>query len=465
MSVTESVVTAGVTGRSAWDPLLKTVYGPLWQLHIHTKTVIWSVRCTPKGVMGGKATLSKVINRAPQSSGISLFEYDVMPESDTLTAFSPEMHAKDLYSKIQITGNVIRAASRGDQDAWAQPLAKQLEVSRMQMQLNLARKAYLGYYDILGKISANYETAGANTLTLYGRDARTSAANSWWNFGAHYLREGMRVWFTPANDADGDPQGTQPANGAAGVVYIANGGIDTTDTSNPQVTLSGDPAPFATAANALNAYIYTLGSRRQDVNQADTASKESDFATFNGLANLLDDGTKYDAQYALARTDYPTLQGRRDTGSGTPRAFDDQYVDLVVDRISDEGTGTEPDVLMLNRSTRREVVKSMRGNRQFAPIVSEQGYTKLAHQSGDNRLAYVVDRDCPPGLIFALSTKEAGWLSQSNLGPLDTGDTRWVSDRDAKDLLMHMSGNAYDPSPYGSGILEDIAYLTGGLTA
>ena len=53
------------TGRSAWGNLLKTVYGPLWQLHVHTKVVIWSLIMNPKGKMGGKALLSAVINSLP----------------------------------------------------------------------------------------------------------------------------------------------------------------------------------------------------------------------------------------------------------------------------------------------------------------------------------------------------------------------------------------------------------------
>lgn len=467
MSVTESVISAGITGRSAWDPLLKTVYGPLWQIHYHTKVVVWSLRNQPKGRMGGKATLSAVIDRPPQSSGIALFEYDNMPDSDTLHAFKPEMHVKDIYSRIQITGNVIRAASRGDMDAWAAPLAKQLETSRTQLQLNLARKAYLGIYDNLGKISANYETAGTNLLTLYGRNSRTSAANSWWNFGPHYLRAGMRVWFTAANDADGDPQATMPAYGdtSPAPVYIVDNGIDSSDIDNPTIQLSGDPAPFSTASNALNAYIFPLGSRRAAVNETDMASKESDYATFNGLTNLLDDGSKVDCIYALTRSTHPTLQGVRSTQGGTQTAFDELRVDLAVDNICDNGTGTEPDKLLGHRSTRREVVKSMRSNRQMPPVVSDQGYTRLAHQSGDARLPYIVDRDCPPGMFWALDTSKGGWLTQSNLGPLDTGDSRWVSGKDAKDVLMHMSGNAYDEAPYASGTIEDIAYLTDGLTA
>lgn len=455
MAVNETTIAGGVTGRSAWDSLLKTVYGPLWQLHAYIKVVVTSQIMNPKGRMGGKAILSAIIDSLPQSAGIALFEYDDLPTARTLTALRPEMHTKDLYTRLQITGNVMRAAAAGDQNAWAQPMAQQLKLSRDQFMLNLARMMYLSEGQLLGKVQSAYEADGAETVTLFGRNARLSSVTAMHNFGVHYMRRNQSIWFTAANAPLGDPQPTAVER------YIRS----TPDGSNvaaPRIVLDADPAGGTVVANG---YAYPWGSRRLPGTNNGASVVESEFAGPNGLFKLVGDSALYPTIYTQTRSSYPTLSGIRSTNGGAPQVFSEMLIGLGIDRISDDGVGSEPDVLMLHRSTRREVVKELRGQRMFPVIQTESGFGKLTYSAGDTIVPYIVDRDCPPGLVFLLDTEHFGWLTNSNMGPLETGDRRFIANKDAVELNMHMSGNEFNVLPAGSGTVEDFSYLTNALTA
>lgn len=459
MAVNETTIAGGVTGRLAWDSLLKTVYGPLWQLHAYTKVVITSQIMNPKGRMGGKAILSAIIDSLPQSAGIALFEYDDLPTARTLTALRPEMHTKDLYTTLQITGNVMRAAAAGDQNAWAQPMAQQLKLSRDQFMLNLARMMYLSEGQLLGKIQSAYEADGNNTITLFGRNTRLSSATAMHNFGVHYLRRNQSIWFTAANTPLGDPQ---IVGGAANQVerYISA----TPDGSNvnaPRIVIDADPTGAQIVANG---YIYPWGGRRLPGTNSGASVIESEFSGPNGLFKLVGDSALYPTIYTQTRSSYPTLSGVRSTNNGAPQPFSEMLIGLGIDQISDNGVGSEPDVLMLHRSTRREVVKELRGQRLFPVIQTESGFGKLTYSAGDTIVPYIVDRDCPPGLVFLLDTEHFGWLTNSNMGPMETGDRRFVNQKDALALHMHMSGNEFNVLPAGSGSVEDFSYLVNAVT-
>lgn len=452
MTVTEVTGVTG-TGREAFANLLKTVYGPLWQLHVHTKVVIWSLIAKPKGRMGGKATLSAVVNQIPQSSGVAALEDYNLPAPDSVAAFQPEMTQRDLYLRLRWTGQAERAASGGDKEAWAKPMSLEVQYARLQFQLNVARMAYVGPYNILAKLSAY---AGATDIaTLYGRNTRTSAAASFWNFGPHYLRVNMRVSHTAT--VSGVPVDTT-TKGTLNSHYPT--AIDA-DVTTPTATMDSAPT-----TDPLADEFYIPYMSRADTGEAGAtdANRESLMAGFNGLANMITDTNLYSMLYALDRSSYTTLDGKRITNAGVNRAFSERLVSVLVDRVNDEGVGSEPDKLLCHRSIRREVVKENRNLRQFPVIQTESGYGALTYAAGDNRLPYIVDRDCMPGLVWALDTKQFGWLTNSNMGPLASGDRRFVVDKDAHELVMHMSGNMLTTAPFCHGSLEDVAYDVADLT-
>lgn len=465
MSVLEQTNLTG-TGRSAFGNLLKTVYGPLWQLHVHTKVVIWTLIGKPKGRMAGKTTLNAVVDRLPQSSGISALEYWDLPTPKSLNAFQPEMHQKDLYLRLQWTGQVERAAAGGNQNAWAQPAVYELQLARRQFMLNVARKSYVGYYDILGQFDEAYEATGGGASTQVGlepRSTRDSAANDFFHFGTHYLRAGMDFSVLAANDADA---GITDEHTSATTNRFGVATIDASDPADPFITVTENGYGHPTAVD--NGYLVPYASRLSagtdspNMTAITTANKESAFASFNGLANLALDTNIYDVQYTLDRSGglYPTLEGKRANNSGTNRAFSELLITLLCDRISDEGTGREPDRLVCHRSVRREVVKENRNLRQFPVIQTSSGFGALTFSSGDHRMPYIVDRDCMPGLVWALDAGLFGWLTNSSMGPLGSGDKRFVNSKDAYEINMHMSGNCMTTAPYCHGAVEDITYDT-----
>lgn len=459
MTVVESSITAGVTGRSAWAPLLKTVYGPLWQLHVHTKVVVSTQIMKPKGRMGGKALLSAFINSLPQSSGINLFEYDDLPTPRTLTAAQPELHTKDFYTRLQVTGNVLRAAAMGDVAAWANPLTQQLKYARDQFSLNVARKLYLSEGDVMSKIQSAYETDGAETVTVFGRNARTSLAADWFKFGVHYLRQNMSVYFTAANTPFGDPQNWNTAN------YVERYILNVPDGSNvdsPRFVLNADPQAGTVVQNG---YVFTWGSRKDAGTNSGATVVESYFAGPNGLAKLAGDSNLYSWLYTLTRSSYPTLSGVRTTNNGNGQAFSEMMLSLTIDNISDDGVGSEPNVAICHRSARREVVKELRGQRLFPTVIEKSGHSQLTFMAGDTAVPYVVDRDCPPGLFALIDTETMGWLTNSDMGPMETGSERFITNKDAKEFDMHMSGNEFCTLPKANGFLEDVTFRVDRLTA
>src|SRR5438105_2785064 len=154
MALTETTGVTG-TGRSAFTSMLKDVYGPKWEDHVHSQVVIWSLIMKERGKMGGKRTLTAVVDTFPQSAGIALLEDATLPTPRSLSAFNPELIARDIYMRLRWTGQVERAARMGDKAAFARPRMAEIELARKQFDLNVARMAYLGYYQALGVVTSN----------------------------------------------------------------------------------------------------------------------------------------------------------------------------------------------------------------------------------------------------------------------------------------------------------------------
>lgn len=446
---------ASISGqsRTSFAGRLKDEYLPKMDDHVHTKVVISGLIANKRGTMGGQRSIASFMDSFPQSAGIAAFEGDTLPTPRVGTYGNPVIWERSLYMRLRWTGHVERAARKGDSVAWAQPRGEDMKAARKQFELNFARMLYLGPYQPLATI----KSVSTTTVTLYNRNARTSAANDRWKFGTQYLRKNMSLSTVPTTGGNVD------AGSAAASYqnYTNERYITAIDTSTTDPTITIDTA-FTDTPTDLH-LVVPFGSRRAATTITEGAASDTYFAGPNGLLNLISNSSYKAYVYGLSRTTYPTLAGFVLDNSGVLRAWDEDYIMFAIDRVNDDGTGGEPDTLVCNSSIRREYVRETENDRRFAEVQTNKGYGKLKFTAGDVQLPVVTDRDCPPGLMFALSTDGFGWFEHKELSMVDDGE-RFVSDKDAHEIVMVKSGNLMTNKPHDNAIIEDINYSTTGLT-
>lgn len=459
MAVTETTGLAGQS-RNSFTGRLKTDYLPKWDDHVHKMVVVADLIAKKKGTMGGLESLGSVMDTLPQSVGVAAFEGATLPTPRAGSYFQPTLHARSIYARLRWTGHVQRAARKGDKVAWARPRQEDMKAANEQFKLNFARMLYLGPYQPLATVSS---FNGTTTATLYGRDARRSGTDDLWKFGSHYLRVNMEIDYVAASGGNVDADGA-PVIAAAGTATGTRiSAIDNSTYTAPTITFADDPASLngTPADPGDESIIIPAGSRRD----APAASDITEFAGVNGLMQIVADQNIYTHLYDLARSSYPTLEGKRNRDSGgVARPFTEDYFTLAIDRIADEGVGDEPDNLLMDRATRREYVKESKGDRRFKEVQTEKGFGQLQFHAGDALTPIKTDRDCPPGIAFVLCAKDFSYLEESPLGSVDGAD-RFVADQDAHEIVLHKSGNVFTTKPFNNGTVEDIDFLTRDLVA
>jgi len=451
--------TSGIAGQSrlSFQGRLKTEFLPKWDDHVHKKTKVAEKIAKKKGTMGGLESLGSVMDALPQSAGIALLEGHDLPNPTVGSYFQPKLHSRSIYTRLRWTGHVERAARKGDKHAWAKPRAEDMKAADEQMRLNFARMLYLGPYQALACVSSFNDTT--DKATLYGRDARRSAAADLWKFGAHYLRKNMEIDYVTALATGAAVIENDDATQAA----IKITAIDNSSYAAPTITFSLDPnAAYGVTDPADGNLIIPFGSRLATGPTADDVTK---FAGVNGLLQMVGDRNIYTYLYDLLRETYPTLEGIRNTNAGVARPFAEDYLTLAIDRIADEGVGEEPGVILCDRSGRREYLKESKGDRRFKEVQTEKGFGQLVFHAGDAQTPIVTDRDCPPGIFFILDDKGFGWLEESSLGSVDEQAERPVTNKDAHEIVLHKSGNVFTEKPFNNGTLEDVSFLTRDIVA
>ena len=452
---------SGITGQSRDSFALRTKdeYVPAWADHVHKGTKIASLIAKKKGTMGGKRTLTSVQDSLPQSAGIALFEYDDMPTPRVGTYFNPELYSRKVFSRLRWTLEVEIMARKGDKVAWAQPRTEDLKKAREQFNINYARMLYLGPQQILGTVLSQ----SSETSTMYSRDARSSAADDRHKYGTHYLRKNMSVSaVAPAASAvvpDGDITGNVYAEGGANERYIS--AISVSTPTAPTFTVN---SAWQGTAPADEAIIVPYRSRAVDGSPTKAAGNDSLYAGPNGLMNLVADASRRAKIYNVARSSQPSLEGFMDTQSGVRTPWNEMRISHAVDKVNDDGLGDGPSVLLMNRSVRREYVKETSGDRRFEPVLKTKGYAaKLQFQAGDQLMTIVTDRDCQPGLVWALETDGFGWLSEADMQAVGDGE-RFVANKAATEQLYFMSGNCMTERPCNNCLIDDISDSVYGLT-
>lgn len=452
--------------------MLQDKYLPAWDDHVHTGTKLAKIIAKKKGTMSGVRSLGHVIDAYPQSVGVGQFENALLPTPTSSTEFNPQIIPRWIMSRLRFSKQVRLAARGGDSAAWGDIKRQDMEAAKKQMDINFERMLWLGNAQVLATLSANNQTTGA---TLYGRNARTSAANDRWKFGAHYLRKNMSVALVSASSSN--VQTLKGADSATDTTTISTERVvtSTPDSSSPDaptflVNKPGDAATIGWASdpssNADKSIVIPYGSRVASATATgtDAAQYDSYLAGINGLGNLMVSVNERAYVYGLSRTTYPTLNSFVQNFSGTPVAWKEQRIALAVDRINDDGTGDDPDNMFMHSSVRREYIKETIGDRRFESVQAEKGYAKLVFSAGDVPLPISTSRDCPPGSVFVFDSTQFGWFSEAELQMLDDGE-RFVTDKAQHEVAFIKSGNLACMKPHNCALIEDIIIDTQALTS
>lgn len=469
----------GITGnsRNAYAAMLKFVFGPRWDNWIHDSAEELPKLIAKKmGRMGGQATLHAVATSLPQSAGLFTGERYPLPHPTTGAYSNPRILARDCYTRLRQTGQVRRAARMGKKAAYAKPRRFEVEEAMKQSALNFVSNLYGGYAHIIGVV----KSYAAGVCTLYGRNDRTSGSTTAINAykqGAFRIRDNMIVAFVENADGIlGDPNITN--NSLANMLVTS--AVSESDPDNPTVTVAGGVGDSGAALATILAGMdggATINApddgdllihyaSRQDTATGNT-NNEEDARHFgpNGLDAFIKGTQFYNNLYGLSKTNVSKLSGIHLTNGEVNRAFTEQLLALLVQRVRTEGSGTKCNAVVVNDGMIREVVKENRGDREFAPIQRESGWDKrLSHTAGDIRTPYINDWLATEGAAFGLDTSQFYWCPESDQAPLEGGD-RFVPDYDQNEIIFHKSGNEVCRKPHAQGMLDDLTRDEYALTA
>jgi hypothetical protein len=466
-SVLEYSGGSGAT-RASFYGRLKDFYLPAWDDHIHEEVKLAKVLAKKRGTMGGTRALSSVMNALPQSAGIALQEYDDMPTPSVSSHFNPQLIARGLYSRLRWSLNVRNAARAGDKAAWAEPQREDIEGAKKQFEINFERMLWTGNRNVLATLSAAESGASDSVQTVAARNTRAAgSANYKWAFGTHYLRVNQAIAFVDAASTNVDIHAGQvdSRETAANVRFIKS--IDAAANTFVTCDTIGGAASDSVTTTAANQLVIPWQSRlnlAELATGADVVSTDSGMSAMNGLGNLAVSSSEVLYVLGQSRSTYDSLNARVMGNGGTVRPFDERFISLAIDRISDEGRGDEPDTMFMHASVRREYVRETQGDRRFEPVQQKKGFKSLAFTANDTVLPVQTSRDCPPGSVFILDSSTFGYFEECPMKMVDD-NMRFVADKAAHEVLMVKSGNVACVAPFNNGCVEDISFDVGALTA
>ena len=431
MPINEATGIAGAS-RQSFLNAFKIQYLKMWPKSVQNEARLVALMSRgSKTTVGGKYQLSSQQYGRTESAGMGRAEYDDLPIPGQPTYAPPEVFPRSLYARGRVTGFAKRAAQVGNPGTWVKPWMEIMDDLRETHVINSNRMCHRGIYDPLGVISAY--TAGTPSVTMYGPDTRTSAANDFWKNGTRSIRVGMAVAGVAASGGNVVPGGD-----------VATGNYDTGQANrrtvtavNPTTGVVTLSAAFATTLvpNDDNALLIPWRSR-QNSPGAEGASSDSNYLHTNGLANMIANASNKDYIYNVSRGTYPHLEGNIFT-AGSPRTWDEQFVNLALDVAGENiySRDSEADCLLMQRSLRRAYVKEVENQREFTPIQTKKGWGALAYMYSNRPIPIIVDRETHGGLAWALDKSTFFKIVQTPMVEVDEGK-RFVAEKDAHEIVM-----------------------------
>lgn len=460
MPVNEATGIAGVS-REKLVNALKVQYLQMWPMSIQreAKLVAMMSRGT-KTAVGGKYQLTSQQYARTESAGMGRAENDDLPIPSNPSYAPPEVISRNIYARGRVTGPSERAAKIGNPGTWVKPWMEVMRDMRESHIVNTNRHCHRGVYDIMAV--ANVYASGGPTITVYGPDTRTSAANDTWKNGTRDLRVNMSIAVIAASGGNAVPGGDigsgTYADGQANRRYIT--------VVNPATNVITVDSAFATdwTANDDNALVVGWRSRANTPG-AEGASSDSNFYHTNGLGNLIADSTIKTWVYNISRGTYPHLDSNIFDNSGTPRAWDENYINLALDVAAENiySRDSEADCMLCQRSLRREYVQEVENQREFLPVQTKKGWGALAYMYSNRPIPILVDRATHGGLAWLLDKSTFFKTVEAPLGEVDEG-RRFVADKDSHEVVLVEACNYACRLPASNSKVDDFTYDTDAVT-
>lgn len=455
-NINDQILTSG-SYRAAFAQFLKIFYMNAMADAVHQFGQFGTIFSGTKQKVDGLVAVIHQLITVPTSGAMPYVEGGLLPRPNTSNGIQPEVRMIAETGRLRWTKEV-EESSRSDKGSWARARATDLKGIRLSMGRKRERRCILGRADILGVLVSESVVSGQMVMVMEPMANRNSANP--FASGNHYFYKnpGDQVMFI---------------DGAAGYLGAPAYAVSSTtiDTAyNTYVTAVSDDSFAASPTVTINRAVDGGGTAQFTMAAGDyvTTYRNREDGTYGSATNALGFfnspegfygfiGTSlYSAIYGLDKTLYPGMRGRHDTNSGVVRSYAESQMQAHLDTLVEQGNGAEPNVLIMNRATRREVVAEHAGDRRYQPVQSgPSGFGKLVHQGGDMTLDIKAEWQMLPGIVVGVNK---GSMEMFQRTPLTTLPERWVPDTVQNEIVMYESFNNVCMNPNGNGALDDVEF-------
>lgn len=344
------------------DSALKEDYQPSVRDQLNNEIMMLAqIEARSSDVEGRRAVLSLHTGR---NSGIGpRAEGGTLPTAGSQTYTEERVSLKYNYGRIQINGPVIRAM-KSDQGSFVRAVESETKGVVDDLKREVNWQVFSGTTGVIAQCDASTSTDEVELVTT-----TDSAA-------MRRLEVGMVIDIGTLADPDSVASGRTIE--AVEDVYG--------DSGNQSITISG-----ANVTTTTSHYISLSGSR-------------PDSATgYNGLTGLqaivAASGTLFNVNPSTVASWVSTV----DSNSGTNRAFTDNLVEQVIDKVW-LASGKAPNFIVTSPAARRNYAAQLKAQKRFTDTVDlKGGFSALTVSAGNTTLPIAVDRDCPDNSAFVLN--------------------------------------------------------------
>lgn len=291
-----------------------------------------------------------------------------LPEPGQQSYTHSETTTKQHYMRIMVPGPEM-ADSRDDKGAFLQLLNGEMTNGVDDCLHETNRKLYGNGSGALCKILS---ISGAPTYTVQDAGGYTNKSNA-----TLYLREGMVV--VAINPATGLPRGT-----ARKIASVSASGVSFTTTGSLGSAADGD---YITRASEVDA-----------TPTAKDCGYNNEFMGLRGIVNDADPATISGGLQSIAVSGNPFWKATVLDNSGTDRPLTLPLLQEAEDTL-DINADAAPSIYISGHAQRRKYIALLEASKRFKSTETLDGGFKAVEY---NEVPWVVDKDCPDGLLYGL---------------------------------------------------------------
>lgn len=393
------------------DAILKDFYSGPMESIINQSHPLYDA--TAKGTESylGRQVKFPVQLRRPMNVG-SRSSY--VPEANATTVEDASVSAKKHYARIQLSGEVIAAATGNNTGAFLSAVEMETKANAEALADDLNRQCY-GFVNSVNN----------NTGVLTQVNGTVGAATTVTCDSNRYLYPGTRIWIGTAAEITG---------GTADKVTVLTQSTNGTDITIASTTVADND----------------LIVRGDSLESAYTA----EIAGLNFAISTADDNFQ-----GIDTGDYPEWKGIVNSNSGVARNLDLRLMNLVIDDLYDS-SGKRPDFLIMHSSIRREYVDLLTPDVRYQPQKLEGGYETLTFASNGTPMKVHDDKHATYGNIYFLNMST---IKRYELQPFKWQDRtgaiwRPVADKDDWEAIYLGYNNLGYRQRNALAVLKDIDY-------